>query len=75
MEISTDNPPGVRFEGTNGWVFTGHGGAFDSEPKSLANEVIGSFPWLGEYYLLAIYARALSTEEVKQNLAAGIPSS
>jgi Concanavalin A-like lectin/glucanases superfamily len=47
----------------------------DGYRLALANEVIGSFPWLGEYYLIAIYGRALSAEEVQRNLAAGKPSS
>ena len=41
----------------------------------LANELIGSRSWQGEYYLIAVYARALSAEEVKQNLTAGTPGS
>jgi predicted dehydrogenase len=41
LECSTDLEGGVRFEGTEGWVHTGHGGFFRSEPESLANEVIG----------------------------------
>ncbi len=41
LECSTDLEGGVRFEGTEGWVHTGHGGFFRSEPESLQNEVIG----------------------------------
>jgi predicted dehydrogenase len=41
LECSTDFEGGVRFEGTTGWVHTGHGGFFRSEPESLLNEVIG----------------------------------
>jgi prefoldin subunit 5 len=37
----------------------------------LANEVTGDRPWLGEYYLVALYNRALSTAEVRQNFASG----
>lgn len=39
---------------------------------ALANELIGSRAWLGEYHLLAIYDRALSSDEVGQNFGAGI---
>jgi predicted dehydrogenase len=40
LMTSTDqNPHGVRFEGTKGWVFTRS--TVDAEPKSLLNEVIG----------------------------------
>ncbi|MBM4047664.1 MAG: Gfo/Idh/MocA family oxidoreductase [Planctomycetes bacterium] len=34
------NPHGVRFEGTDGWVFTRHD--IDAQPKSLLKEVIGT---------------------------------
>jgi len=37
---------------------------------ALANEMTGNRPWLGEYYLIAIYNRALSEAEVRKNLAA-----
>lgn len=37
----------------------------------LANEMTSNRPWLGEYQLVAIYSRALSADEVKQNLKAG----
>ncbi len=38
---------------------------------SLANEVTGDRPWLGELYLVAVYDRALSADEVRRNFAAG----
>ncbi len=38
----------------------------------LANEASGDRPWLGEYHLVAIYSRALSSSEVAQNFAAGL---
>lgn len=38
---------------------------------SLANELTGERPWLGELHLIAIYSRALSAQEVSQNFAAG----
>jgi hypothetical protein len=37
----------------------------------LANEMSGDRPWLGEYQLVAIYSRALTADDVKQNLKAG----
>jgi len=39
---------------------------------SVGNELSGDRPWLGEVHLVAIYARALSPEEVKQNFKAGM---
>jgi L-rhamnose isomerase len=36
----------------------------------LANEATGDRPWLGEIYMVAIYDRPLSEEEVKQNFDA-----
>jgi len=39
---SSDSPRGIKFEGTEGWVFIHiHGGALEAEPASLLNEVIG----------------------------------
>jgi hypothetical protein len=38
---------------------------------ALANEVIGGRPWLGRYYLAAIYNRALSSDEVSRNFTVG----
>ncbi|MEQ8787354.1 MAG: DUF1592 domain-containing protein [Pirellulaceae bacterium] len=38
---------------------------------SLANEVTGDRPWRGELHLVALYDRALSIGEVRQNLASG----
>ncbi len=40
-------------------------------PLVLANEASGDNPWLGTIYLLAVYERALSLDEVKQNFDAG----
>jgi hypothetical protein len=37
----------------------------------LANEMTGSKPWIGEYYMVAIYAKALSGEEVERNFSVG----
>ena len=39
---------------------------------ALANEVSGDRPWLGTLYLVAIFSRALSAEEVQQNFRAGV---
>ncbi|MGD8613385.1 MAG: hypothetical protein PVI93_20380, partial [Desulfobacterales bacterium] len=39
-------------------------------PLALASELTGDRPWLGEYYLVAIYSRALNASEVRQNFMA-----
>lgn len=39
---------------------------------SLANELTGDRPWLGELRLVAAYARALTDEEIGRNFAAGL---
>ncbi|MBN1674128.1 MAG: FecR domain-containing protein [Kiritimatiellae bacterium] len=41
-------------------------------PLTLANEVDGTSPWLGDYHLVAVYDRALKYQEVKQNYEAGV---
>ncbi|MCB0212254.1 MAG: hypothetical protein KDJ52_23135 [Anaerolineae bacterium] len=38
---------------------------------ALANEITNNRPWLGEYYLVALYNRALDANEISQNFAAG----
>jgi mono/diheme cytochrome c family protein len=38
---------------------------------SLANELDGDRPWLGEFHLVAVYGRALGEKEVRQNFSAG----
>lgn len=38
---------------------------------SIADEFSGGRPWLGSLHLVAIYSRALSSEEVTQNFVAG----
>lgn len=40
----------------------------------IANEASGDRPWIGEFHLVAIFDRALSVEEVKQNFVAGPPA-
>ena len=42
-----------------------------SQRLSLANEVTGDRPWLGELHLVAIFDRALSASDVEQNFVAG----
>lgn len=37
----------------------------------VATELTGDRPWRGELYLAAVYDRALSAEEVSQNIKAG----
>jgi len=44
-----------------------HPGAF----LAFANEVDGELPWLGEFHLVAVYGRALTPQEVRQNFKAG----
>jgi len=39
---------------------------------ALGNELVGGRPWLGEFHLVAIYGRALSSNEVSQNFRAGV---
>ncbi len=41
----------------------------------LANEVTGDRPWLGTFFLVAIYSRDLSPQEVGQNFKAGSQAS
>ncbi|MGE5192398.1 MAG: DUF1549 domain-containing protein, partial [Deltaproteobacteria bacterium] len=41
---------------------------------TLANELTGDRPWLGELHLVAVYGRALTDEEVARNFAAGTPT-
>lgn len=43
----------------------------DDYRLSLSNEIGGGRPWLGNFYLAAIYNKALSTQEVLQNFEAG----
>lgn len=38
---------------------------------ALGNELTGDRPWLGEFYMVAVYSRALSAAEITQNLTAG----
>ncbi len=38
---------------------------------SLADEIGGGRPWLGEFHLVAIYSRALTVNEIQQNFQAG----
>ncbi|NDJ77045.1 MAG: hypothetical protein GYB65_12390, partial [Chloroflexi bacterium] len=37
----------------------------------LANEFTGNRPWFGDFHLVAVYSRALSSNEVNQNFTAG----
>ena len=38
----------------------------------LANEISNGRPWLGTYYLVAVYGRALSDDEIERNYKAGL---
>lgn len=40
-------------------------------PLVLANENSGDRPWLGEFHLVAVFSRALTTNEINQNYRAG----
>ncbi len=42
-----------------------------SHALALANELSKNRPWLGTYYLVAIYNRVLSHQEIEQNFQAG----
>ncbi|MBN1674992.1 MAG: FecR domain-containing protein [Kiritimatiellae bacterium] len=44
-----------------------------SLPLMLGTAPQGERPWLGELYLVAVYARALSGEEAQSQFAAGVP--
>jgi hypothetical protein len=39
---------------------------------ALANELTQNYPWRGEFYLIAVYSRALSQAEVRKNYNAGV---
>ncbi len=53
-------------------VASGTLSSWDSSFKlALANEIGDSRAWLGEYYLVAIYAKDLSQEEISHNFAQG----
>jgi len=43
----------------------------NSYPLLIGNELTGDRPWLGEVYLVAIYNRELSQDEINQNFGAG----
>lgn len=43
----------------------------DSFQLSIGNEITGGRPWLGDLSLVAIYDRALTSSEVRQNFSAG----
>jgi hypothetical protein len=43
----------------------------ESYRLAVGNEISGDRPWLGEVHLVAVYSRALTADEVKQNFKAG----
>jgi len=43
-------------------------------PLVLANTLTGDRPWLGTYHLIALYNRALSPAEIRQNFEVGPPA-
>jgi hypothetical protein len=57
--IGTDFRPGT----TSNWN--------EDYPLALVNEVDADRPWLGKMYLVGMYGRALSANEVQQNYEAG----
>jgi len=38
---TNENAHGIRFEGSDGWVFVSHGGGLDADPKSVLRSTIG----------------------------------
>jgi len=62
----------VGGESVVGRVVPGTFVSWDEEYRfALADELIGSRAWLGEYHLVAVYSRALSADEVGQNFRVG----
>lgn len=51
-------------------IFTGNLSSWTPYPFVIANEIGVPRPWLGEIYLVAIYYRALTGQEVRQNFNA-----
>lgn len=54
---------GTRWGGFGAWDFDEH--------LVIANEALGGRPWLGEFHMIAVYARALTPAEATANLRAG----
>ena len=53
-------------------TLTGNFSSWTSNYKlGLVNELSTGSPWLGKLYLVAVYNRALSSSEVRQNWLAG----
>jgi hypothetical protein len=48
------------------------GGPASDYRLAIGNELTNNRPWLGEVFLIAIYNRALSANEVQQNFGAGV---
>ncbi len=73
---STDGTLALSVDGqsvTSNTVAGDLSGWNEEYPLSVANEVTGDRPWLGELALVAIYDRALSDAEVQLNYHAGVP--
>ena len=45
----------------------------DTYRLTLANQLVHNRAWLGDFYLVAVYGRALNANEIAQNFAAGLP--
>ncbi len=58
-----------KYSGTRGGDLSFSGKEFY---LSLANELSGERPWLGTFYLAAVYNRAFSKEDVGKNFSAGL---
>ena len=62
----------VNGEFVVGRIVPGTFANWDAEYRlALADELIGSRTWLGEYYLIAAYGRALSADEIDENYRVG----
>jgi hypothetical protein len=52
-------------------TISGNFSTWDSFQLGVANELTGGGPWRGQLHLVAVYSRALTSDEVIQNLLAG----
>ena len=52
-------------------TLSGSFGNWENYELALANELTQNYPWLGEFYLVAVYNHAFTQAEVRQNFKAG----